>query len=45
VDEQQPQRLGDERPAAVAIGLPLAWIATIPLGTAGAGIIADAYYG
>ena len=31
-------------PAAVAIGLPLAWIATIPLATVGGGVIAGAYY-
>jgi hypothetical protein len=31
-------------PAAVAIGLPLTWVATIPLGTAGGGVIAGAYY-
>jgi hypothetical protein len=31
-------------PAAVAIGLPLAWVATIPLATFGGGVIAGAYY-
>ena len=31
-------------PAAVAIGLPLTWVATIPLGTFGGGVIAGAYY-
>jgi hypothetical protein len=29
---------------AVAIGLPLAWVATIPLGTLGGGVITGAYY-
>jgi hypothetical protein len=31
-------------PAAIAIGLPVAWVATIPLATFGGGIIAGAYY-
>jgi hypothetical protein len=31
-------------PAAVAIGLPITWVATIPLGTSGGGVIAGAYY-
>jgi hypothetical protein len=31
-------------PAAVAIGLPLAWVAIIPLASFGGGIIAGAYY-
>jgi hypothetical protein len=31
-------------PSAVAIGLPIAWVATIPLGTVGGGVIAGAYY-
>jgi hypothetical protein len=31
-------------PAAVAIGLPLTWVATIPLSTFGGGVIAGAYY-
>jgi hypothetical protein len=31
-------------PAAVAIGLPLAWAAAIPLATFGGGVIAGAYY-
>ena len=31
-------------PAAVAVGLPLAWVATIPLATVGGGVIAGAYY-
>jgi hypothetical protein len=31
-------------PAAVAIGLPVAWVATIPLATFGGGVIAGAYY-
>jgi hypothetical protein len=31
-------------PAAVAIGLPLAWVAAIPLATFGGGVIAGAYY-
>ena len=31
-------------PAAVAIGLPLAWVATIPLATLGGGVLAGAYY-
>jgi hypothetical protein len=30
--------------AAVAAGLPIAWVATIPLGTLGGGVIAGAYY-
>jgi hypothetical protein len=29
---------------AVAVGLPLTWIATIPLATVGGGVIAGAYY-
>ncbi len=31
-------------PAAVAVGLPLAWVATIPLATLGGGVLAGAYY-
>jgi hypothetical protein len=31
-------------PAAVAIGLPLAWVATIPLATLGGGVLVGAYY-
>jgi hypothetical protein len=31
-------------PTAVAVGLPLAWVATIPLATVGGGVIAGAYY-
>jgi hypothetical protein len=31
-------------PTAVAIGLPIAWVATIPLATVGGGVIAGAYY-
>ena len=31
-------------PAAVAVGLPLAWVATIPLATHGGGVLAGAYY-
>ena len=31
-------------PTTVAIGLPLSWAATIPLGTFGGGVIAGAYY-
>ncbi len=31
-------------PAAVAIGLPVAWVATIPLAAFGGGVIAGAYY-
>lgn len=31
-------------PAPVAIGLPLAWVATIPLATFGGGVLAGAYY-
>ena len=31
-------------PAAVAAGLPLAWVATIPLATHGGGVLAGAYY-
>ena len=31
-------------PAAVAIGLPLAWVATIPLATLGGGVLAGASY-
>jgi hypothetical protein len=30
--------------AFVAIGLPVAWVATIPLATLGGGVIAGAYY-
>jgi hypothetical protein len=30
--------------AAVAVGLPLAWVATIPLATLGGGVLAGAYY-
>jgi hypothetical protein len=29
---------------AVAVGLPIAWVATIPLGTLGGGVVAGAYY-
>jgi hypothetical protein len=29
---------------AVAVGLPIAWLATIPLATVGGGVIAGAYY-
>jgi hypothetical protein len=29
---------------AVAVGLPIAWVATIPLATLGGGVIAGAYY-
>ena len=29
---------------AVAVGLPIAWVATIPLATVGGGVIAGAYY-
>jgi hypothetical protein len=29
---------------AVAVGLPVAWVATIPLATVGGGVIAGAYY-
>ena len=32
------------RVPAVAIGLPLSWVATIPLGTFGGSVIAGAYY-
>jgi hypothetical protein len=31
-------------PTAVAIGLPLAWIATIPLATVGGGVLSAVYY-
>jgi hypothetical protein len=31
-------------PTAVAIGLPIAWVAAIPLATVGGGVIAGAYY-
>jgi len=31
-------------PTAVAVGLPITWVATIPLATVGGGIIAGAYY-
>ncbi len=31
-------------PPAVAVGLPIAWVATIPLATVGGGVIAGAYY-
>jgi hypothetical protein len=31
-------------PAAVAVGLPLAWVAAIPLATLGGGVLAGAYY-
>jgi hypothetical protein len=31
-------------PLAVAVGLPIAWVATIPLATFGGGVIAGAYY-
>jgi hypothetical protein len=31
-------------PRALAVGLPLAWIATIPLATHGGGVLAGAYY-
>ncbi len=31
-------------PAAVAVGLPLAWVAPIPLATFGGGVLAGAYY-
>ena len=31
-------------PTAVAIGLPLAWVATIPLATLGVGVLSGAYY-
>jgi uncharacterized membrane protein len=31
-------------PAAVAVGLPLTWVATIPLATHGGGVLAGAYY-
>jgi hypothetical protein len=30
--------------SAVAIGLPIAWVATIPLATVGGGVVAGAYY-
>ena len=29
---------------AVALGLPLAWVATIPLATVGGGVLSGAYY-
>jgi hypothetical protein len=31
-------------PSAVAVGLPLAWLATIPLATFGGGVLSGAYY-
>lgn len=31
-------------PTAVAVGLPLAWMATIPLATIGGGVLSGAYY-
>ena len=31
-------------PTAVAVGLPIAWVATIPLATVGGGVIAGAYF-
>jgi hypothetical protein len=31
-------------PKPVAVGLPLAWVATIPLATAGGGVLSGAYY-
>src|SRR6516165_2364272 len=31
-------------PTAVAIGLPLAWVATIPLATVGGGLLSGAYF-
>lgn len=31
-------------PTAVAIGLPITWVATIPLATVGGGVISGAYY-
>jgi hypothetical protein len=31
-------------PTAVAIGLPIAWVATIPLATVGGGVISGTYY-
>ena len=31
-------------PAAVAVGLPITWVATIPLATLGGGVLAGAYY-
>ena len=31
-------------PTAVAIGLPLAWVATIPLATVGGGLLSGVYY-
>jgi hypothetical protein len=37
------QRVG-KVPAAIAVGLPIAWVATIPLATLGGGVIAGAYY-
>jgi hypothetical protein len=46
-------RLGDHRrvpeasrygPDAIAVGLPLTWVATVPLSTFGGGLIAGAYF-
>jgi hypothetical protein len=31
-------------PPAITVGLPIAWVATIPLATVGGGLIAGAYY-
>jgi hypothetical protein len=31
-------------PMAIAVGLPIAWLATIPLATVGGGLISGAYY-
>jgi hypothetical protein len=31
-------------PTAVALGLPIAWVAVIPLATVGGGVVAGAYY-
>jgi hypothetical protein len=31
-------------PTAIAVGLPLTWVATIPLATVGGGVISGAYY-
>ena len=31
-------------PTAVAVGLPITWVATIPLATVGGGVISGAYY-
>jgi hypothetical protein len=31
-------------PTAVAVGLPLAWVATIPLATVGGGVLSGAYF-